>query len=259
MIRKAIRTAQNFFPGLGEAKNDVYHWSRKTFGLIHDRDFAALAGLPVRYDDLFLDVGANRGQSILSMRRLRPEAQIISFEPSPPIFRWLEARFRDEPGLRLANYGLSSSSSERPLYVPTYRGFTYDGLATFSRATAETFLSSRTLYGFNPAHLVLDTHLCRTRTLDSLKLSPTFIKIDVEGCEHEVLEGGLKTLRACEPVLMIERYYPNPHVHDLLHELGYVEVEPWRGGFRRGETERENMFCMTPSRLASCTEGRASC
>ncbi len=259
MIRKAIRTAQNFFPGLGEAKNDVYHWSRKTFGLIHDPDFAALAGLPVRYDDLFLDVGANRGQSILSMRKVRPEAQIVSFEPSPIMFRWLETHFGAEPGVRLANYGLSTGAGARRLYVPTYRGFTYDGLATFSRDTAEKFLSSDTLYGFDPAHLTVDVHICQTRTLDSLKLSPTFIKIDVEGCEHEVLEGGIKTLRACEPVLMVERYYPNGRVAELLSDLGYMEVQPWQGGFRRGETERENMFCMTAQRLAACAHGGPSC
>ena len=260
MIRKAIRTAQNFFPALGETKNDVYHWSRKTFGLIHDPDFAALAGLPLSYDDLFLDVGANRGQSILSMRRFRPEAQIVSFEPNPLMFRWLEGHFRDQPGVRLANYGLSDRAGSRRLYVPHYRGFTYDGLATFSRETAEKYLSSDTLFGFDPALLTLDIHVCQARTLDSLKLSPTFIKIDVEGCEHEVLAGGVRTLRACQPVLMVERFYPNDALADLLDDLGYVEVEPCRGGFRRGETDRPNMFCMTPARLATCaTSGAVSC
>ena len=260
MIRKAIRTAQNYFPDLGEAKNDVYHWSRKTFGLVHDPDFAALAGLPSRYDDLFLDVGANRGQSILSLRRFRPEAQIVSFEPNPLMFRWLQSHFGDEPGLRLANYGLSDRAGLRRLYVPHYRGFSYDGLATFSRETAEKYLCSDTLFNFDPAQLTVDEHACHTRTLDSLKLSPTFIKIDVEGCEHEVLAGGMRTLQACEPVLMVERFYPNGRVAELLAALGYVEVEPWRGGFRQGGTERPNMFCMTPRRLASCTDtGGASC
>ncbi len=259
MIRKAIRTAQNYFPALGETKNDVYHWSRKTFGLIHDADFNALAGLPQRYDDLFLDVGANRGQSILSMRRFRSEAQIISFEPSPRIFRWLQSHFANEPGVRLANYGLSDRASIRTLYTPHYRGFPYDGLATFSRETADKFLSSETLYGFDPSHLHVALDTCRTCTLDSLKLTPTFIKIDVEGCEHEVLAGGMKTLQACEPVLMVERYYPNGELAGLLDALGYVEVEPWRGRFRRGATDRPNMFCMTPNRLASCCESGSSC
>lgn len=41
-------------------------------------------------------------------------------------------------------------------------------------------------------------------TLDSLNLSPDFIKIDVEGAELQVLRGAVDTLKRCKPVLQIE-------------------------------------------------------
>ena len=41
-------------------------------------------------------------------------------------------------------------------------------------------------------------------TLDSLKLKPDFIKIDVEGMEFDVLQGGKDTILENKPFVMIE-------------------------------------------------------
>ena len=41
-------------------------------------------------------------------------------------------------------------------------------------------------------------------TIDSLDLSPDFIKLDVEGVEHAAIIGGEQTIRTHKPVLMIE-------------------------------------------------------
>lgn len=255
MYRKAVRTAQNWFPGLREAKNIFYHWSRFTFGLLHDRDFALVGRLPMRDDDLFLDVGANRGQSILSLKRVRPDADIISFEPNPAMFRWLEARFGRRAGVRLVNVGLGATAGRRTLFTPRYGGFIYDGLASFSAEAARRYLSADTLYGFDSTKLTVEEAECETRTLDSFDLQPTFIKIDVEGLEHEVLAGGAFTLLANEPVLMVERFHDNPTLKPMLNALGYIEVRAQTGvegrGFERGHTTSENMICMTLRRLSA--------
>jgi len=251
VIRKAIRTAQNYAPWLRETKNIVYHQVRQTLGLVHDPDFRFIARLPVRDDDLFIDVGSNRGQSILSMRRLRPGAAIVSFEPDPAMFRWLQDRFAHQPRLRLINVGLGDMEGSQVLHTPSYRGFAYDGLATFSRDTATAYLSSKTLFGFDPARVTISEQVCLTRRLDAFNMKPTLMKIDVEGCEHEVLGGALETLRACSPVLLIERFYDNPAVAELLQSLGYVEVRPTGASFEIGVTNRENMICMTPATLAT--------
>jgi FkbM family methyltransferase len=249
MLKKAIRTAQNFFPGLGEFKNELYHWSRTRLGTVHDGEFAAVAALPRNQADLFLDVGANRGQSILALHRFRPDARIVSFEPSPLMFRWLTNHFSSEPNLELVNFGLSAAPGARTLHVPRYRGFTYDGLATFSAETARLYLSSDTLYGFDPRLLTVAEYPCEARTLDSFGLAPTFMKIDVEGSEHEVMQGGIETLRAHQPTLMVERYYPNAQVQAILSELGYREVVVRNGRFEPGVSNGLNMFWMTPRRL----------
>lgn len=245
MLKKAIRTLQNFFPMLAETKNDVYHVTRKHLGLVHDREFAMIRALPPGPEDLFVDVGANRGQSILAIRHYRPDARIVSFEPNPAIFARLRHRFGDTPGVRLENVGLAPRPGEWTLFVPSYRGFVYDGLATFSREAAASHLSPDTLYFFDPAHLAVAEHSCTARTLDSFNLRPSFIKIDVEGFEHDVLEGGLETLRQHCPVLLLERCYGDERVGTLLAGLGYREVVLEGGRFVPGHSDGLNMVMMT--------------
>ncbi len=203
MWKKIARTAQNYVPSLAEMKNEAYHWARSAFRLTHDPAFAALADLPRHEDELFLDVGGNRGQSILSMRRYRPDAPIVCFEPNPRMMLWLKAHFAEADNLRLIEIGLGAKVERRTLYTPHYRGFPYDGLATFSEDTARKYLSSETVYRFDPQALTVDAQTCALLPLDSFSLWPTFIKIDVEGGEYDVLAGGVQTLKAARPTLMI--------------------------------------------------------
>lgn len=41
-------------------------------------------------------------------------------------------------------------------------------------------------------------------TLDSLRLAPDFVKIDIEGMEYAALVGGEQTIRTNRPVIMLE-------------------------------------------------------
>ncbi len=57
------------------------------------------------------------------------------------------------------------------------------------------------------------------RPLDCLELSPAFIKLDVQGFEHEALLGLRFTLRRTRPILLIET--PDDAVRQHLRTLGY--------------------------------------
>jgi len=45
------------------------------------------------------------------------------------------------------------------------------------------------------------------------------IKIDVEGCEEEVLKGGINFIKKCKPIILIENWTQRPY--DLLLDLNY--------------------------------------
>jgi FkbM family methyltransferase len=66
----------------------------------------------------------------------------------------------------------------------------------------------------------IDTDVVRQLTIDQLvsdrKLRPSFIKIDVEGYEGNVLLGSMKVIQSCKPVIMIEI--------EKRHNKGYLEI-----------------------------------
>lgn len=79
---------------------------------------------------------------------------------------------------------------------------------------------------------VVDGESVRMITLDSLKLSPDFLKIDVEGLEYDVLIGGKQTIQTHKPVIMVEenglnrRYgIPDMAACALLYSWGARRVE----------------------------------
>ena len=64
-----------------------------------------------------------------------------------------------------------------------------------------------------------------THTLDQMTVKdtmPALIKIDVEGHENEVLEGGMQTIEISKPVLIIESFPPKQRrVVKTLGKIGY--------------------------------------
>lgn len=62
------------------------------------------------------------------------------------------------------------------------------------------------------------------RTLDSFSLTDVdFIKIDVEGWEHNVVKGGVETIRKWRPVMIVEQKPGNAELHGL-KQFGAVNL-----------------------------------
>jgi hypothetical protein len=84
------------------------------------------------------------------------------------------------------------------------------------------------------------------RTLDELALAPDILKIDVEGAEAAVVEGGMATIKACRPVILLEG--DAQQSEQLLSALGYRRhrYEPDRSRFVAGDSGDLNTFLLHP-------------
>ena len=71
------------------------------------------------------------------------------------------------------------------------------------------------------------------RTLDSLELEPTLIKIDTEGNELRVLQGAIHTLRG-KPMIVVETHTPEA----LIKSRQFVEAQ----GYSIREIRLKNRF-----------------
>lgn len=202
-IYRVMRDVQSRFGFALDAKANLQRTVRKLRNIPFEPEFKLLAGIEAG-EKCILDIGANRGQSIDAIRMFQPDAALHAFEPNGLLFRQLEKRFSADTSLMLHEMGLGSEEMDSPLYVPFYRDFMYDGLASFSKSEAADWLNEDTVWNFSPKLVRIEEERCNVRLLDKMSLNPCFIKIDVQGFERNVLEGGAKTIEASEPVILIE-------------------------------------------------------
>jgi len=155
---------------------------------------------------VFLDVGSHYGYYVLLAS---PEVrEVIAVEP--------KASFRAVLAENIRRNGLENVIIiETPLFSGSVRG-------------------SIRKSAFRPR---ADGQL-ETVTLDSLRLTPDIIKIDVEGAEYDVLKGGRETLVVYHPIILLEMH---PHkmtrfgctpqdIVRFLQKLGYaIDVLGARG------------------------------
>ncbi len=222
-MKKALRTLQVFFPALGDIKPALYRrWMRLT-RQPSESTYKLFAKFPFAAGSQFLDVGANHGQTVDSFRIYNDSVPVLSFEPNPLLAAKLSTRLACDPRVEIAAFGLGEEEGRFTLFVPSYRGYIFDGLASFDRRAAESWLSDKTIYNFDPAKLELRQIECVTKRWDRLETRPALVKIDVQGFELNVLRGGSNTIDRHRPVFIIENDEPMAH-WDYLRGKSYRQV-----------------------------------
>jgi FkbM family methyltransferase len=178
----------------------------------HEPEFYALRRWKSR-TGLFLDIGANIGQSALSFRIVNREAPILSIEPNPALARHLRLVKRLIPRFDYLSCAAGAEDGEATLYVPVWHGGLRTGFASLTRSFAER--------GSGAAESGVAEYKVPVRKLDDLELEPDFVKVDVEGGETEALRGLVRTLERSRPIVLVEWNNRFADVEALLVPLGY--------------------------------------
>jgi FkbM family methyltransferase len=223
VLKKSVRSAVTFFPGL----QDFRFSAQSALLRLLDRPYRSeYRGVRVLKDTLLVDIGAHRGMSISTLRTMKPGARIIAFEPNYLLAEKLRQRYAADQTVRVEPCGLGERAGEFILYVPVYRGYRFDGLASISRQIAENWLNADRMLWFDPSKLVIDEMRIRIRTLDEFGLAPFLIKIYVQGHEKEVVAGAKETIERHHPVILTPA--KNAGVDASLRRFGYKRYS-WVG------------------------------
>lgn len=247
-VKKFIRTVQTSFPFLLDIKFSAMRKYRKMRGIPFEKDFNALALFPAPADALFLDIGANRGQSTEAILMKTKSGAIQQFEPNPLLCEKLTALYGGNSRVKTNAFGLADVASERTLYVPFYKNWMFDGLASFEAQHAGSWLKGRVFF-YKDEHVKLRETKCRIRRLDEFNLKPFFMKLDIQGYEYFALKGAEKTIRENEPILLIESP-PEQEIQTYLAGFGYKMYAFREGKFYPGEIGSHNTFFMTSAKAS---------
>lgn len=123
-----------------------------------------------------VDVGANIGNHSAFFSKVMG-AKVTAFEPVPDNFRHLQKN-------NDCNYMVGLGKEEKEMNY-----------------TENTLLDGNPNMG---GCVLVEGKGIPIKTLDSYNLEPDLIKIDVEGMEDEVVEGGIETIKKYKPLLVIE-------------------------------------------------------
>ena len=149
-----------------------------------------------------VDIGANRGQFALAVRRHLPQARIIAFEPLPEPARIFRAVFAGQSGVDLHEMAIGPSAGICTMHV--------SGRDDSSSLLPITDLQAELHPGTGEVGLLQ----VRVEELGSIireadLIGPSLLKVDVQGSELECLE-------ACGELL--------PHFDYLYVECGFQEM-----------------------------------
>lgn len=169
----------------------------------------------------FVDIGANMGYYTLAAGVLNSHLEVWCFEPNKEVFALLEKNIiLNELSGKIHSHQLAlgdENVNDQALFVP---GFTGTGGGSFRN--------------LHPDEGDPSVEFVTISTMDQIfmdtKQEIDLIKIDVEGFELSVINGGIKTLETYRPTIVIELlrkwmlpFGTSPNmVIDHLSEIGYI-------------------------------------
>ena len=171
---------------------------------------------------VFLDIGANIGLMSIFTARKFPSAKVIAYEAHPETFNILTS-----------NIALNEISNISPIQkaVGKTKGVVeiFDNWSV-NRGGASIKYRDKDAKGIPVELVVLD---------DELEVSPTMIKIDVEGAELDVLLGLQKTIEKTAPVLIVEISQDRVDdqqigkIYNFIRQLNVYSIYKLEGGKER--------------------------
>ncbi len=188
-----------------------------------DQEFHAWSLLQHRRFVSVLDIGANEGQFATLARRLWPQAQIHSFEPLPKVHAVLQQTLN----------GLGNAHAHA-LALSHRAGKTVMHASAFSPSSSLLPMADlhRSEWPQSVEQTAVEVTMARLddwARAQQIAAGPQLIKIDVQGHEKAVIDGGQQTLRCADVVALEVSFYvlyeKQPlfaEIFRAMSELGFV-------------------------------------
>jgi FkbM family methyltransferase len=175
----------------------------------------------LKQGDTFIDIGSNIGLfSLHASKLVGKTGKVFSIEPSPVTYKRLvnNISLNSFDNMTPINKGLSNEEGELSLYISNNG---YDAWNSFAAVDSNKVQSTVNVPVTTMDKLLKDYNINR----DTVSL----VKIDVEGWEKFVLQGGRSFLTQFTPVVMMEFTEANTfsagylvqEIYDIMVEMGY--------------------------------------
>lgn len=182
---------------------------------VYEQDTIQFIVKELATNGVFLDIGANIGAIILPVSKLRKDIMAVGLEPAPFLYKYLESNVRSNQlkNVVLINKAVSNCSDQSIDFFSPEEKF---GKGSFAPVFTDKAVKVETIS--------LDD------LFSQLNRQINFIKVDVEGFEGRIFEGGKSVLSNLNsPTILFEFVdwaeqnagYPAGFAQDVLISFGY--------------------------------------
>lgn len=184
-----------------------------------------------------IDIGCHKGEILDEILKFAPSGNHYAFEPLPHLYKFLQDKYR---GKSITLYPIALfntkgvTSFKYVVNAPAYSGILERNYDFPDPEINELKVETDLLDNLIPADSQID-----------------FIKIDVEGAEFPVLQGGVKTICRCKPVIIFEfgigaadHYGVKPEaVYDFITSDCGLIISTLKGFLKEKENLSREKFC----------------
>jgi len=159
----------------GLSRDLLIYKKREHFSTEFMKDF-------IKEDDFILEIGANKGYYALLEGKLAKKGKIYAIEPIKENFSLLEDSIKLNSFNNITLFpaiALSDAAGEKTMYI-----YDRQNGCSFTRPSTHNFIERRKI-----STLTLDEFVKRTN------FHPSFIRMDVEGHEYEIIKGAINTIK----------------------------------------------------------------
>ncbi len=164
--------------------------------------------------DTVIDIGANFGRTVITFRQLFANAVIYAFEPLPDCYKKLLEKTKKVSNLQYFNLALGAETSELSMNQSNY--LPSSSLLEMENMHSEAF----------PFTAGSEEIKVKVLPLDSMNLkigNSLLIKVDVQGYEDRVIDGGLDVFSKAK-IVILEVSYQSLYKDQVLFDGVYERM-----------------------------------
>ena len=178
---------------------------------------------------ILIDVGSHKGEFLKSFLDIYKIRKFYCFEPQIEVFKVLKKEFKNNKKVKLHNFALGESQGKKKIYISNLTS-----LSTMSKFDDKSFwLKFKNLIVGDKIRSN-SVSMIKQKKIDmifkNISLKKSFLKIDVEGYELNVLKGCEKKIKEIPYVLVENHTFSQYHnkfnlVNEFLNNNNFVIVK----------------------------------
>ena len=161
-----------------------------------------------------IDVGANKGQTIVFFKKIFPRLKIFAFEPSET-YKFLEKKYHNDKNIKLSNVAIDKKKGKKKFYYHKFKSYNTSGLSGFYKINKDSkdhirLKSSERNKILKEINFSYSVNCMSLDDIFKKKINIDLLKIDTQGNELNVLKGSkklLKNIKFIKLELMLYDYY----------------------------------------------------